>query len=1589
MQGLSEDAETPLSAWRVDSENKVYAKSLRDVEPFVDPVVADLSVTLVDPPLQLEEISAAREGREFDDSRDESILSKAELKEMEDSLTLTSKYTKRVTTRPAPSILAEQQEVNTIEVVKQNGIYSVVLDSVSYGSIERDGLTGDFEDVHYWMPRFKETKDEKGNRALQPVVVSVRLEEYETPPKRCTLRVLQRVVNDGTVVMEREEAKTEDLKPYSVSDATCNVTILPYPIISTPEPHFVVNDYSRMREAEIMLTLTKDNAFFKRTRDFLSNSLKQAASRGEKKTMGWRDYAEWAAALAVAIGGASVGGSLAASGFGGLGSVFAWQFLSSAFKTRDYEITDKERERYLGIHEAECGKEPTQYTFTMKALASSLLRLAETRANGSLVDGSDRTIGYSVHDLGSKKWRAEAALLMWLQYGEMNRVKSDKDKPDPVSGRYSTEQNIEQNRRMKEESRGVPGITGNTISLIGMDPLSVSNTRTQFSFEIVIEEQDGTYGPTIHIDATRMNGVDAGWISSGYDKLFQRCRDTATWLEVKLMTLPGVGHWFRGHSTLVADTNNGVIVGDAFDMDLNATLGRELGDRGPENTAEKVKKSAEREAAKEKIATNRRKASEKKLLDLNKQVKKYKADLQKAESNYNEKLQKNERETSKKISDKINELNSDLESIKNDERKSPEAKEEAARNRVKRHETAVNKLNSSLKTKNERLGTTYRSRKTTLESGLSKYKGKAVTADSDLLEKQKAERVREIRTKAASKARQFANIFDYNETRRRLWEVILGDQYDEITETEVAKELDRARKENASQRSFWRRVMSSSDTELEKFHADECLESLSGSLSLPLGVLNTRNVMFLRFLNAYSPFSTKKNTGAMKMASFVVPSRRHWEVESRYGPSNVARVLPQIVMVSKSLVSTFGQVSVMRVVGLESSALREQPKAVSSVASSRKSFSKMGKGLASILRNLNITDGSCHFVQMYFRGARWAELSPYALTKEINTSTSLVNTTSMSAIPTLGMILNLQTASDAGGSSYAKTERFVSGKNTGGTSSILKQLGIPRTYGSLLAMEAFADIFTLYAMGHGVRIGTQKEDVVRRDELVFGSLYKARQSAIAIGNFVMDQYVRKSISLRMLQKQDVAFHCLPGLMYLKAALRVVVGLGADGYTKRVPVTETELQRSFANSLVKIAASSSTPFRIMPFVSVQSILSTIPQAALSVFGHRDAFATHVSFLYHSFQRLLAMTHVLKDTYRPFVALLVDCLCSRPIFLKAMYTSPELCASVITEARFVDTQANWSIPQKATTASMLRHRLASLRINVERELSSQVAVAKGKTQSRDENNEAYNILVQSMLKLDVRDLSSVSYTKSATFVVPFGSLWSSTPADMSHMRFEMQPVWVSYLNECASLAFVDASQDVHPDRHTVIDTGGTFRGKAMHPYAITVTEKTVALVMDYSERIESVGGAELKKYPDTYRNITSLAKMINSDEEVTVLSGQLSQAYRASMHNAERIFQACTLVASGAYHDVSKDHSVHVSCDADPGILSGCACIGAAIASSETGVQTKAYVIDGSSSEKDKLRVREVASLMQNMCRHLSERGVKAVPFSEVCACVSIL
>ena len=90
---------------------------------------------------------------------------------------------------------------------------------------------------------------------MEPVLIALRVEDYELAPDVCEVHVMQRVVSDATVLMDGEVAKKDALKPYSTGSGTASPVVLPYPIISTPGPYFQINDYSKLMHCEVLAKL--------------------------------------------------------------------------------------------------------------------------------------------------------------------------------------------------------------------------------------------------------------------------------------------------------------------------------------------------------------------------------------------------------------------------------------------------------------------------------------------------------------------------------------------------------------------------------------------------------------------------------------------------------------------------------------------------------------------------------------------------------------------------------------------------------------------------------------------------------------------------------------------------------------------------------------------------------------------------------------------------------------------------------------------------------------------------------------------------------------------------------------------------------------------------------------------------------------------------------------------------------------------------------------------------------------------------------------------------------------------------------------
>ncbi len=1711
MNQLLDDPTRPLSVWTVNSDEDTYVSGLREAETVSEPLVTK-SLALIDPPLQFDDILNRFDPREIKKREAaEADTDKTALLQKIDKYCRPADRKESQTVRLAPSTDCESQQVNTVEIVKKDGNYSVVLDGVSQGVIgsSYDPVTGQlsFDKADYWLPRFKEAmvRDDRGQlvRTTQPVIFSMRLEDYEGVPESCNVHVLQRVVNGGTVIMDNKEVKKEKITPYSTGSAASEVVVLPYPLISTPEPHFYINDYSRMREAEIMVKISQDVGLLNATRSFLGRVAGSVTPGSGESGPGMlvRDLANWIAAAKQAAGqwltsaaGAAGAGAAVSTGVagvaaateaasaatgaagaaasalgatapvvapaliggavGGLGVFMVWEMLSSSRKLEKWTVTAADRERLLGMHERECVKEPMQHRISISELPKILRRISETRANGSVISGTDQTVGMSVHDLSDRKWRKEAAFLQWIQYGEgprfdgssqtarqtataaatlgivataaagagptaavassafaaqatttagvaaaavastpfalavlaaaglsyalmwrtdewVSSIASYQTPPDPITGRYKLQQNIQHNNDLRERPQLAP-LTGNTISRAGMDPLTLSNTRTQFAFTIKIVESDGRPGPTINIESTRLNGIDAGWVSAGYDNLVNVIRQEVDCLEFKLMSLPGVTSWMRSHSTLVADSNNGSIVGDKFDMQVNQAIDRELGDiSGAVNTPEKLREAAEREKKRSSKTAKDLEKSRKALAKANQGVATVKNDQRRLDEKYNQ---------------KVVDINND-----------PNLN--AAR-RARKLATARQ---------------TYDNGKQRLATRLGKRRQTAVEKDEDAIAAARINAAQNIRESRAGSMRKLANIIDYEALLKRIRADLLGDEYDIYTLSDAAGGIEQMREQRVSQRTYWTRIKDallpmafrSADAEditavrgtIEE-HKEYCISSLSKSLGVRSGVIVPDSVLHLRFTEIFSPVVTTRRQQSMRFASFIVPGVGVWLRPPTRAADSIVRMLPQIVVFSTSLVSAFGNVKILQPLSLASSELvEEQTDGKNSVRVADLTLRRISN-LYDVPRML-IWQNVCHLIQVYERKANWVAGSSTVFSRSLDTARSSADLMAMAALPTKAIRKQAHVAVSAGGDNMKRHNYVTAGTKVYGAGKLLAELGCERGHGGLLAVATFSEILAFHVLQYGSSVSGGSGFLLQYRELIDNVKSKSRQAAQIVARFITTYYTSTAKKPRRMVFNDVAFYCLPGMSYVRIALRRIGLLEDLDRSNTVFVEWNSYDRQFANdfatSLLKLASSNKIDPSVFPFTCAQSVGGGVPVAIKSRMGedYADSASAQIATLCHAYKRVQIMTDAVKPVSgdRNVVCIRVDCICSRPIVLKtaAMYRQKTL--QIIERVNGTSPQSSWSKPKPQFNSILLNHRLAGMRMTVEEDVLKRAVETPamfGKT-----SREVYDELVDSMADLDVRGLVTIREPAEATFMIPFGVYSMGTTADIACMDFEMRPVWVADLKEAALRARLAClTPSTTTTEMTVRMDGPTIDGRPRHPFAIIASKDVVSVYVDteLSKNAAATGPSPVDPV-DTDLLVEALS-VINKDPVVSEMSGEISESYRSVMHNAERVFQACLVIASGRYHDKPPAKGIVAQVDLQTGVpppanLVVSVCIGNALAYAATGLPIRIGV---SSPTQDSQRHQDMALAalaVENACEALIAAGVAAVPFSEACCSLSCL
>jgi hypothetical protein len=1678
--------EVAFSHWRVEEDLSDYLCRERDASACFSPTENN-EYDLRDPPLvYAETINEATGNVMYDqkyNAQNESLMTssntecdKSVLKRIENQ------------TRQAPSKMKLDMLVNTVEIVKKDGMYSMVFDGVSQNAVAPSRNFSQSDTVRYWMPRFKETSfqgPKRMERSVAPVMFSMRVEDGEELPKKCEIRVCQRVVDKGYVVMNDEIIDSHKIPINQTSKSEAEATLLSYPIVSTPPPYIGVNDYSKMEEYETLMALHnigilkelynlgetimtrgpwrvfsnydslkksfstivytivnnyKSNlavlgalagvwymnglgvvfsianfaasavvdygvALAESGKDTASATLSAATSGASAVASGVsvasrnRDairaadqgkIGEWMTAL-LGIGGGLV--SVAASSVGSLFytasataelQVFssllypAIQVYMAVSSVGAWALDKKEYTKIVSLHRQACTEKPTVHQITLDELPGVIYRIAETRANGSMLDGTDETVGRSYLDLEAQGWKRESAFMKWLQYGDGQRkhrktlLRNKNDVPDPVTGRYSTEQNLELNNALSNEGifSSAPGITRNTIDKTGLHISTVVNTRTEFFFEVLVIENDGTSTTCFRIDPTRTNGVDAAWLSSGYHEKIIECEDAIKCLELRLSTMPGVGANFLNSGRVVGDTTNGTFVGNGFNVEKSAAFGRTPGLKQPPKNETLRKEAAE-------------------------------SDFQKA---------------SKTAKDKGDALAKKMDSYTKNGN-SIVKRSENLRKSVARSITNPGKTPVATRLKLYKKYREFMDKKMTQRLKIRK------DIDEASEEKMNADRELEIyrarRNVTADQTRP-ANLWNFDDTMKRLRGCVMGTEYcdsdDELEDFEDTEEGKKATKTNkvkadeafrkreraaVERTSIWRRILVGNSTEMKalrfaRAHTDYCKEALCDSLGIYSDQITDDNPMVVRFVDMFSPFPNYRNTALLRFNAFKVPYESMWI--GIYSIPQVVRTLPQFVSIQSGLVSSFGKVTTFSPKSIESrSSLFDYNVAKSSVKEASDALKRSTKHMD--VSSMRFGPQGMHFLQAYYGMDGWRKNEPF-LGEKLSIVYGTVDLLASSCTPSTALIDHKDICVSAGSRILQAQISVAAGKDSYGTSKLLRDMNLEVSIESMLAVSVFSEILSFEIIARGVP--SRSNMALEMSELLSSCINRARQYSVIVAQFAIDFVVRKKQSVSRILENDISFFALPGMAYFRILMRTLGAFSGVQPNGSLAAVSLERCNTVSRSLIRIASSQKLPISRFPFTCIQSCIAYVPPAINRMLPdetYGNAIALSIEQYALSFERMSIATGTLPvRIYTPMiVCLMVDIVCTRPIVVKAIQYDSALTSSFMGKSTAMIRQRDWMPKVPCVPSAMLLRRLMTLRIDINSKNLVHNAIPEAENGIDNIEQNVHDRLVKSMMEMTVRGTHRLHPKRNAEFMIPFGCLAEGSPSDVPHYGFEMHPVWLEYLviaiDQCiddisSNLKTVNSLKAVD-DKHNNIP---------FHPYQIFVEGSTVVAFMHslksvlYDEHdifldlLDYTGSF----YVNTDFDVISLPSKVADDLMYRACSGKMRSQYKMFMHNAERIMQVNMIGASGFYVPANDDRKLHFLRRGGESLsqLSLYIAVGNAMSAVTSGssFRTAPYTSFSGNGSLTQVAIKSSADSLvrlQHMCKQLILGGVKAVPFSEMC------
>lgn len=1559
-----------LSAWISGAADEVLLAPLQDAERVLYQVF-NSSDQLIDPPRQIGQLDRAT-------AEEEEYSPVAKDNGCRTSVQGASDHQER----QAPSLESIDRDINTVEIVKKNGKYVVVIDGIAQHLQHTDD-----EPNRYWLPRFKEglldvgandTGDVKQTRrVVKPILFSLRLEDFETPPSSCVLEAKQRVVNGGVLYMDNQTIKSSELVPFAVNDLSASVTVLPYPLVCTEAPYVTINDYSKVLDAELRLKLDSLERGAKQKLVTLYNILtgKSASEKGTIRatidaTVSFLKLSGQLLAGAASMAKSAVGTYSAyqtLQGFTGNTGVavtgaaahVVWNYVRKTMaahkdisgKTDYFKLTEQEKSVTMGQLASAMESGPVAHKITLTELTSMLYRISETRANGSVITDTDHTLGMSVHDFVRNKWNREAALMQWLMFGE-----GERSGRNTYTGLYDTKTDALHAAKYVDDAKNTEP-TFNTIGRQGMDPLTLANCRTEFSYVIKIKEHDGTYGPTIILDATRINGIDAAWISSGFSEQLYECKKAAQCLRSQLHRLPRVGKYMSGHDTLVSDTNNGLLVASDLSDTQRALLGANL-DQFPDTLLSDKRALRKRtEALQSKLST--------------------------AEKRRNKHLEK-----INSIRKRIDEVNKRL--------AEEERKDNPNQNTIKA------KLNERAKKQDE----------------MKKARREQESYDYEVVLMQN----RKKRSKELENNQQaFASLFDPELTYLRIVKDILGgqtfdygsfqpdapglddgnesdnDEDEEVTktggddtETEYIDSEDEEDEYPGFFQSFWNLIYSTAPTRTTTNHVKMARRALAASCAVQETDILSNSSLLVRFMEMLCPLDVhNRDQRFMRFAAFVVPPTPRSSFYDSFQTTHYVRLLPQVMMFSRSLVSTFGNVTILQPQIISDKFFltpSQSDKSSKSVQQARVALRNTTNVFTELLKHGTVYKGiHKHFCQAYRpNGGVPKSYIRSVLHTDMRTQQTAFDMLSLAFVPSSHVIDDMVLANSAGGSLLSSMNDVASQRSYTGVASLLSGMGLEISPYSVVALASFSEIVSHYLLEHGTSASAVSSVgfELQRYELVSSALRSGCNAAKSIGRFLKESSAKGiHVTDRLSGGNDIAFYCIPGMSRLRVVMRRMDILDGTSYD-----VSPELCKHVGHALVKLGSTNKHDLYKFPFTCIQSSISTVPYAFSGLGVYRSAVEIHLRAATLSHERCFYASSILSNYKGAVLYVCVDLLYSRPVAIKALLSNRLKAIKVISSNSNIESQKMWSPPAHTFTNQLdIRIRLARLRLDIHTDIKQKHAIHSISVVDDDFKRSVLPELVNDMTRLTFDDLGVYDESNaSATYMVPFGLTTTGTTKDILHTKFETHPVWLEHLIAAATSTIIHSTQSAS----TVLRTDKLdLHGRMLHPNAVKVTHDYLHARMYANVKVMP---NDLKHYDESFnahlKSLESFCDHLGDASNLYNVSGALSKHYKLAMHNAERTYQVCMVLASGVTgqdpHDRRLTALVTPPANTYVPVFAACLCVGNAIAFSECGNPAAVVIAEGG-------EVKQACAKVKDVCERLMVLGVKAMPFSEICACVSLL